>query len=213
MNRRIAATLALIMVVVGLGGAVLWAGSDGRTYDEALAQFFVTARTPTLNTVMSSVTFLGDAWALAPLTLILAVALVWRRRGSAALVLLGAMTASWTLTNLTKSAVGRARPDTADLIGAVSDTGAFPSGHTLNSAVFLAVATGVLIPSIGTRSARIAAIVVAVITAVAIGVSRLYLGYHWLSDVLGGWAMASAIVGAAWLLAIVWARPSRVAVE
>lgn len=197
----------MLMIVGGLAAAVLLAGRDGRTYDADVAQFFVDQRAPALNTAMSALTFFGSAWALTPLTLILAAVLALRRRAGAALVLLGAMTTSWTFTNLIKSEVGRARPDTADLIGAVSNTGAFPSGHTLNSAVFLCVATAIAIGSLTARAARVATVLVALIAAVSIGVSRMYLGYHWLSDVLGGWAVASAIVGAAWLLVIVWTRP------
>lgn len=209
MDRRIASALALLMIVGGLVAAVLLVGPDGRTYDTDVAQFFIDRRTPTLNTVMSALTFFGSAWALTPLTLILAAVLALRRRAGAALLLLGAMTTSWTLTNLTKSAVGRDRPDTADLIGTVSDTGAFPSGHTLNSAVFLSVAAGILITLFSARAARIAMVLIPLLAAVAMGVSRMYLGYHWLSDVLGGWAVASAILGAAWLLVVVWDRPHR----
>ncbi len=213
MDRRVTAARAVLMIVGGLAAAVLLAARDAHTYDADVAQFFIDQRTPTLNTVMSAVTFFGSAWALTPLTLIIGAALALRRRAGAALLLLGVMTTSWTLTNLIKSAVGRARPDTADLIGTVSDTGAFPSGHTLNSAVFFSVAAGILIASLTARAVRIATVSGALLAAVVIGVSRMYLGYHWLSDVLGGWAVASAIVGAAWLLVIVWARPDRVPVS
>lgn len=209
MDRRVDGLLAVLMMGLGIVAAVLLSGRDVRPYDADVARFFVDQRAPTLNTVMSAITFCGSAWALAPLTLVTAAVLTLRRHGGAALLLLSAMTTSWALTNLLKSTVGRSRPDVDDLIGAVSFTGAFPSGHTLNSAVFIGVSVGIVCARVEARTAQIATIVVALVAGVAIGVSRLYLGYHWLSDVLGGWAVACAILGAAWLFVIVWARLRR----
>lgn len=195
------------MIAVGIVAAALLSSRHPHPYDVDVAQFLVGQRTLSGNAVMSAVTFFGSAWALAPLTLIVAAGFALRRRGGAALLLLGAMTTSWSLTNFLKSAVGRPRPDVTDLVGAVSVTGAFPSGHTLNSAVFLGVSAGIACSVVKGRAARMVTIVGVLVAGVAIGFSRLYLGYHWLSDVLGGWAVASAIVGAAWLLATVWSQP------
>ena len=208
MKSRIESVPAVVMITMGIAAAVLLSSRTAHPYDVDVAEFLVGQRNQTLDAVMSAVTFLGSAWALAPLTLIVAAVLALRRRGSAALLLVGAMTTSWALTTVLKSAVGRPRPDVGDLIGAVSSTGAFPSGHTLNSAVFLGVTAGIACAGLTVRTARIVTIVGALVAGVAIGFSRLYLGYHWLSDVLGGWAVASVIVGAAWVVLASLRRPS-----
>jgi membrane-associated phospholipid phosphatase len=72
----------------------------------------------------------------------------------------------------------------------------FPSGHTMNSAVFY-VALALIIWSIFGRRIGVASMTVAVILTIGVGISRIYLGYHYLTDVLAG-----ILAGTAWLLVV-----------
>jgi membrane-associated phospholipid phosphatase len=72
----------------------------------------------------------------------------------------------------------------------------FPSGHTMNGVVFY-VALAVIAWSIFGRRVGIASIVMASVLAFGIGVSRIYLGFHYLTDVVGG-----ILAGNAWLLIV-----------
>src|SRR5262249_6943569 len=82
----------------------------------------------------------------------------------------------------------------------LQETGpSFPSGHALNSAVIyltLALLTAPLLPR---RSARVYVITAALVLVFLLGVSRLYLGVHWLTGVLAGWTF-----GLAWAVACRW---------
>ncbi|MFI6831889.1 phosphatase PAP2 family protein [Kribbella sp. NPDC050241] len=100
-----------------------------------------------------------------------------------------AMIGSSALSSGLKLLIGRARPDVTLVLGPVSNTFAFPSGHALNSTVFLTVAALVMarIRSLRNRTAILA---VAVVMSIGIGLSRVYLGYHWATDVLAGWTVA-----------------------
>ena len=84
---------------------------------------------------------------------------------------------------------------------------AFPSGHaTLTAAVFGALAALIAAASTSWRT-KVASWAAALFIAIVVGVSRLYLGAHWLTDVLGGWAL-----GAMWLTAVlVIVRPATTA--
>jgi len=106
--------------------------------------------------------------------------------------------------NSAKALIERPRPSPTSAIG--SNTGfAFPSGHAADSLAVFAML--VLILSAGrSRRVRLTMSFAAAILVLAVGASRVYLGAHWLTDVLGAWALAGAIVG---LLAWVFPLPRR----
>src|SRR4029077_6341122 len=79
----------------------------------------------------------------------------------------------------------------------------FPSGHSMNGAVFY-VGLPLLGWSIFGRRVGLIAVALAAILAFGIGVSRIYLGYHYFTDVLGGW-----LAGIVWLLIVGAAFRSR----
>lgn len=163
------------------------------THDPAVARWAVSLRTPALTALASPVTDLGSAIALTVLTTIAAAILALRGRlGQAALVvatMLGAAALSATL----KLYFGRERPPLPDLLGDPSLTFAFPSGHSLGTAAFATVlACLVLLEAQSSRAAKTQAVLVAAALTLLVGMSRIYLGYHWLTDVLAGWSLGMA---------------------
>lgn len=152
---------------------------------------------PSATSVVQAVTLLGGTAVLSAVAVLGAGLLALRGRRRDGLFLLvvfaGAEVLTWTL----KAIVRRDRPSFDDPI-ATATSFSYPSGHALVSlAVYGALA---LILTRG-RSERWAIACVALVVA-AVGFSRLYLGVHYVSDVLAGW-----IAGAAWLLlaqAFIW---------
>jgi YVTN family beta-propeller protein len=143
------------------------------------------------------VTHLGDAILLIPLALAAGLWL-WRRREPLAVALAPLVTlvcASVTET-VVKHVIDRPRPPLSYHLVAESNA-AFPSGHTTAAAaLFLAVALAAPAMVDGRRR-RLALVMVCCAVAVFVGVARLVLGVHWLTDVVAGW-----FFGAAWAFGI-----------
>lgn len=140
------------------------------------------------------VTGLGGAGLLTFITLAAAGFLVLQRKAHLALYLVLAVSGGSAASTLMKSGFDRARPDLV-AHGQAVYTSSFPSGHSMMSAVaFFTI--GALLAS-AQPNLRLKAYLLALATflSVAVGVSRVYLGVHWPSDVLAGWT-----AGAAWAL-------------
>ena len=95
-----------------------------------------------------------------------------------------------------KSLFARARPEVVPHLVEVNSL-SFPSGHSMNSAIIYLTLAVMISRSFEEQRTRIFVIAVAALLVLAIGFTRLYLGVHYPSDVLGGWT-----VGATWALAM-----------
>jgi membrane-associated phospholipid phosphatase len=161
--------------------------------DERLAEWLHGRATDPFTDVFRAITRAGNFTTLLAVTL-LAVGIFWRRRKRTdavfvALAFLGAQVLSTGM----KLGFRRDRPFFPDPL-ATESTFSFPSGHALVSlAVYGSIAL-VLARRLSTRARRAVLLGVTALLVLAIGFSRLYLGVHFLSDVLAGYA-----AGVAWL--------------
>jgi undecaprenyl-diphosphatase len=90
-------------------------------------------------------------------------------------------------------------------MGAPDTTSSFPSGHTLNSVVFLALVVWLLWPTVR-RGGHVALVAAGAVLSIGVAASRVYLGYHWLTDVLASGLVALAWLCIVWLLASTFAK-------
>jgi undecaprenyl-diphosphatase len=138
----------------------------------------------------------GGHAVLIPAAAAAALFLAWSKAPRRALLLFLVVGGGRLLVEIQKSAFGRARPDPEGHLVSVTSL-SFPSGHAANSMItWLAVAL-VVAPLLGGTRLRTAAIVSALALSLLVGASRVVLGVHWPSDVIGGWAF-----GLAWTLGL-----------
>jgi undecaprenyl-diphosphatase len=142
-------------------------------------------------------TAIGSPEAMAGLTLLVGLALLLRRRRRLALVWLFALMATAVLNACLKAAFGRPRPPFRDPVIDESSY-SFPSGHSMGAVIAFGLLAYFLILALPARREKIVVAVLAAVLALAVGFSRIYLGAHYFSDVVGGLA-----VGGAWLTACV----------
>ncbi len=125
--------------------------------------------------------------------------LLSRREWAEAVVLGSGLALTYAAVHITKAATDRARPPDA-LVS--TDLSAYPSGHAAYAMAWVAVAVTLarVLPSL---ASRFAFVTIGVVVAVVVGVTRLYLRVHWLSDVTGGWGLGAALFASCGLLALV----------
>lgn len=141
-----------------------------------------------LTALVSNLTHLGDSVILAIVALLTVSILMMKQQKLAAYWFMLAASGSFIITAISKWMFGRERPDIVEQF-ATATSGSFPSGHTLRSAVIYALLAYVFAR---TRSSSNNMIIYGVAVAVifANGLSRVYLGVHWPTDVLGAWLIA-----------------------
>jgi undecaprenyl-diphosphatase len=147
---------------------------------------------PALDQVMNDATTLGSTAVIPALFAAAIVLLAVGRRFGAALFLAVCSGGALLLNELLKLYFHRPRPQLA--WAHIQPDYSFPSGHTMNSIAFY-VAIAVIVWSIAGRRWGIAALTGAIVLCTFVGISRIYLGYHYFTDVVGG-----VVAGVAWIL-------------
>lgn len=183
-----AAFLALAVVAAGDTGAWL------RSVDEPVIRALIELRSPWLDGVVKTISALGGV------TVVVAVAgllllLVWHQCRALAWTLLAATAARPLLEWAIKELVDRPRPDLDRLVPGNGPS--FPSGHVMAAVAIWGLLPPVVALLTGRRSAWWWSVGISATVITAVAFSRVYLGVHWLSDVLG-----ALLLGALYLLAV-----------
>lgn len=149
-----------------------------------------------LQQAATDITALGGVTVLS-LVSVLAVAFLllrrrWRQAGFTAIATMGGA----LLGSLLKGLFARPRPEVVPHLVEVTSL-SFPSGHSLNSAIIYLTLAVMIARSFKDRTSRVFTVAVAVLLVLAIGCTRVLLGVHYPTDVLGGWTL-----GAAWALLV-----------
>lgn len=190
----VAASAVVVFAVIALPGIP---PADRRALDLMLA-----LRTPQAAGAITAFTNLGRTVAMFIIALILTTALYLRyRSGWIWVLMLVTPIGSVSLTELGKAVFTRARPPFADAVAPHEMSFSFPSGHTLSSTAIAGMLAYLTCWLTQRAWVRIAAVTAAVTWSIAMGLSRIFLGHHWLSDVIFGW-----LAGLCWLSILIIAH-------
>ncbi|KRE43606.1 phosphatase PAP2 family protein [Knoellia sp. Soil729] len=213
------ANIALVLtVVIGLGVvAALTAGSaevyenvvdrDGiSVIDQPVLDAAVRMRTPLADRLATDFTNIGGPVGMPILALVVAVGLSLSWRRWMPLVLMAIASAGSLLITVTgKDLTARTRPPRALAVPPFESSASFPSGHTLNATVVLGLTAYLLVIWLRKKRWRAVTIAVATVLIAAMGLSRVFLGHHWFTDVVAGWA-----IGLGWLATVITGHRLRI---
>lgn len=195
--------LALIgFVVVGWGLGELCRSTVASPDLEAVRSL-AADQTSALTTVAHAFSAMAGGYVITPLAVISFVVLFWRGRRTTAVVIALSTLGAATISTVDKLLVGRPRPPVEHLEAVA--TASFPSGHSTSGA---ALYVAVLLALLAVRPRRVVAVAAAAGTGLllaGIGLSRVYLGVHYPSDVVAG-----LLLGATWSIVVAAViRPTR----
>jgi undecaprenyl-diphosphatase len=195
---------ALVLAFGWLAGEVM--EGDTEALDRRLLGLFRSAADPTrpagppwLVEMARDVTALGSFSVLAILLLAVVGYLLLAGRRRAAILVLIAVIGGDAISHLLKMGFERARPDIAAQAARVF-TASFPSGHATLSAITYLTMGALLTRITPSHGIRIFFMSVALLLTLLVGLSRIYLGVHYPTDVLAGWCIGSAWALACWVV-------------
>ena len=180
---------ALLLLLVRLQ----WTPLESADHGAAARLNSLVAGHPAVVSIIKGVTWLGSTGVLWTLIGAAAILLAFRRRWRLTAYLLVTGAGALVLDPVLKALVGRLRPVVAHPV-AYGNGDSFPSGHALGSIVCYGALFLVFLPAARGRWRRVLTAVIVTLIA-AIGISRLLLGVHYLSDVLGAWALGITWLG------------------
>lgn len=190
--------LALIIVVVGINIFVELTNtlnSDLVTrYDAGITQYVVSYRTPQLNNILQFVTNLGDLYGYIVITTICSLFFFFKFKNWRYVVQLIFVIIISGLSNLAlKEAINRARPTAEHLVSV--QTLSYPSGHAMSATAFYGFLIYLCYFLNINKWLKVSLIFLFSFLIVGIGISRIYLGVHFPSDIAGG-----MIAGTIWVM-------------
>lgn len=153
-----------------------------------------------LHEAMVNITALGSGTILSCVIVAVAGLLLVQRLWLTAGLVLAATLGGSAIAGQAKYWVGRPRPELVDHLVQVTGL-SFPSGHATNSAIIYLTMAGLVAQVARERAVRRYVLGLAVVLVGAIGMSRVYLGVHWPSDVLAGWCAGTGWAALWWWIA------------
>jgi len=213
----------LIALFVSVGAMLVFAEfvdrvveGDTRAFDESVLLAFRDPNNPShsigpawLQIMFRDITPLGGYAVVMLISLAVIGYLLMDGKRGAALWVLVSVSGGAVISNLLKLAIERPRPDLVARLVEVN-TSSFPSGHATLAAVTYLTLGALLSRVEARRRAKIYVLMVAVVLTVLIGVSRIYLGVHWPTDVLAGWCVGAAWAMLCWRIALALQRSGKV---
>jgi undecaprenyl-diphosphatase len=185
-KRKLVRSAVLSALIVMIFAALAIFSNTLQVFDQNVEQFLSFARRPALNGFFLAITYLGSVQFVSIALVFLALFFLLRKNTPYYFVFLGIMLGNAASVFIVKNLVERARPATAMY---VENSFSFPSGHTAISVVFFGLLAYLAAKNSKRATVRGNIFIGWIFLMIMIGFSRMYLGVHFASDVLAGYAI------------------------
>ncbi|MDO4870148.1 MAG: phosphatase PAP2 family protein [Bacillota bacterium] len=189
MDKRTRLTIGIAGLVVFAFALILLLSGHTSSIDDPIRHWFYDLRRDGLNDVIAVFTLLGNWQSITAICIVLL--LIPGSRRSFAIPASAGVLAITILNKIIKHLVQRPRPD--DIQFLINEGGfSFPSGHSIASMFFYGLLLCLVLLEVKNKTLKIILSVILIILTFGIGLSRIYLGVHYPTDVLAGWALGAA---------------------
>lgn len=198
-KRRWIIAMVACLLVFGLLAAAYTFDWGLASIDNTFGAGLVSRATPLGRAFFDAVTILGNTNFVAPLAVLIGLVFIFKKQWQQLMIFVLAIVGGWQLNNLLKIIFLRPRPAYPDAIHTMTSF-SFPSGHAMIAVLLFGVLAYLAWPLLKQKAARRGLLIGAITLTLLVGFSRLYLGVHYLSDVIAGFAF-----GLFWLLLLLYA--------
>ena len=203
--------ISILIIIIGTTSFIIIANkvSAGATknFDKWALELFRQTNNPVqsigndlVTSAVRDITALGSGTVIILFTLSVLGFLLFQKKYIMVYLILGATIGGGVLGLLLKEIFGRPRPDVIYHLTSATSL-SFPSGHSMMSMVLYLSFAALMIRIPYKRAIKIYIISIALFLSIIIGISRIYLGVHYATDVLGGWSIGIAWASFCWLFA------------
>ena len=166
------------------------------TLDKTINTLITSIQNPFFIKLSAIIGFIFDIKMLTAITLMIVILLFFKNKKDSTLLAFG-MLAGASLIYSLKEIIQRARP----LNSLINETGfSFPSGHAVSSLIFFGLLYYIFKDKINSKALKIILLTFCILFPFVIGFSRLYLNTHWITDIIGGFALGVFILTASILI-------------
>lgn len=185
MNKKNIVSISILTLIFLIIGIMVRNMDQGIFFDRIILDLIHRKENPIIFPIMRIVSFLGSAYFLIPLMILLLAYTIYYKQNYILKLLLISTLGSYILNFLLKNIFNRTRPLDYFLVeqGGLS----YPSGHSMVNMTFYMTIAFIFSKNIKNQKNKKYVYIFAIIMILLMGISRLYLGVHWPSDVIGGY--------------------------